>query len=209
MIIQLLHQYGYVIVALFVGLESLGVPLPGESTLIAAAVYAGSSHQLGIVLIACVAAAAAVIGDSAGFLLGRKFGESLLGRRRRFLHVSEDHLAVGRYLFRRHGGRIVFFGRFFTVLRTYAAFLAGVTQMPWRRFVMFNAAGGVLWASLYSFGAYALGSTANTLGQALFIAGTALTVVLGVITTVLTRRYYRLLLSRAKAEDRPRALLPV
>ena len=140
---QPIQTYGYWAVFLAVGLESLGVPIPGETTLIAAALYAGSTHRLNFVTLGIVAAAAAIVGDNIGYLIGRFGGYRLLRRYGHYVRVDEAKLKVGRYLFDRHGGKVVFFGRFISVLRTYAAFLAGVNMMVWRRFLLYNAAGGI------------------------------------------------------------------
>jgi membrane protein DedA with SNARE-associated domain len=139
---HLLQSYGYYAVFVFIALESLGIPLPGETTLIAAAIYAGSTGHLNIVVVFLVAAAAAVLGDNAGYWIGRSGGQRLVNRYGRFVRLDATKMKIGRYLFARHGGKVVFFGRFVTVLRTYAAFLAGLNTMHWRRFTAFNAAGG-------------------------------------------------------------------
>ena len=122
---HLLQSYGYLAVLLFVGLESMGIPLPGETMLIGAAVYAGSTHNLNIALIGLVAAAATIAGDNAGFWLGQHAGTRLVRRYGRWVRLDSRKLKVGRYLFDRHGGKVVFVGRFIVVLRTYAAFSPG------------------------------------------------------------------------------------
>src|SRR5713226_2317064 len=207
MLNHFLQTYGYLAVVAFVGLESLGVPLPGETMLVAAALYAGTTHQLSVAVIAAVAAVAAIAGDNVGYALGRTGGQRLVSRYGRYIHLTGSRLAVGRYLFRRHGGKVVFYGRFVSVLRTYAALLAGVNRMPWGRFVAFNAAGGVLWALTFSFGAYQLGSAATGIGNILTYVGLALTVVLTVVITLLTRRSFAQLESRVAEEDKQMALV--
>jgi membrane protein DedA with SNARE-associated domain len=156
---HLLTQYGYAAVFLLVMIESLGIPLPGETMVITAALYAGATHNLDVVLIWAVAAAAAIIGDNIGFAIGRFGGYRFLLRYGRRIRIDEAKLKVGRLVFERHGGKVVFFGRFVSILRTYAAFLAGVNRMEYSRFFAFNAAGGVIWAAIYSFGFYYAGST--------------------------------------------------
>jgi membrane protein DedA with SNARE-associated domain len=187
-IMHLLQSYGYFVVFAFVALESVGLPLPGESTLIAASVYAGSTHHLNVTVIAVVAAAAAIIGDNGGYGLGLKGGPELVRRYGHYVRLDESKLKVGRYLFDRHGGKVVFFGRYVTVLRTYAAFFAGLTRMPWLRFTAFNAAGGILWAGIYSFGSYGLGNAATKVGQTVALIGLAATVILTLAAVVLLRR---------------------
>lgn len=151
---QWLMDYGYLAVFVVVGVESIGVPVPGETMLIVASLYAGSTHNLSIVLIVLVAAAGAIVGDNIGYTVGRHGGWRLLRRYGHRVGVDERRLKLGRYLFLRHGGKVVFFGRFVGILRTYAAALAGANHMPFPRFFSFNATGGLIWASIYGFGYY-------------------------------------------------------
>jgi membrane protein DedA with SNARE-associated domain len=153
----LLSRYGYLILAAFVGIESIGIPFPGETMLVAAAIYAGHTHRLELLPVILAASAGAVIGDNIGFTLGRLGGYPLLRRYGHYIRLNPRKLKVGQYLFLRHGGKVVFFGRFVSLLRTWAAFLAGANRMHWRRFLAFNAAGGVIWASIFAVGGYYLG----------------------------------------------------
>jgi membrane protein DedA with SNARE-associated domain len=196
---HLLQSYGYVAVFAFIALESLGIPLPGETTLIAAALYAGSTHHLNIALVALIAAAAAIIGDNAGFWLGERGGARLVRRYGRWVRLDARKLKVGRYLFARHGGKVVFFGRFVSVLRTYAAFFAGLNGMRRSRFFAANAAGALVWSAGCAFGAYALGSAATQVGTAITFIGLALTAALTVILAVVMKRSMRRLEQRAEA----------
>jgi membrane protein DedA with SNARE-associated domain len=143
---HLVQSYGYYAVFALIALESMGIPLPGETALIAAALYSGTTHHLRIVVLAVVAGSAAVIGDNAGYWIGKTGGQRLAERYGRYVHLDRSKLMVGRYLFARHGVKVVFFGRFVAVLRTYAAFFAGVSMMRWPRFLVANAVGGLLWA---------------------------------------------------------------
>jgi membrane protein DedA with SNARE-associated domain len=201
MLTHFVGAYGYLAVILFVGLESMGLPLPGESTLIAAALYAGATHHLNIVAVGLVGAAAAIVGDNLGYAFGRTCGQRLVQRYGRYVHLTESRMAVGRYLFRHRGGNVVLFGRFIAFLRTFAAFLAGMNRMPWRRFLVSNAAGGVLWAGLWSFGAYQLGNAAATVGTMVTVVGIALTILVTIVMVVLLRRSYAKLAARAAAEE--------
>jgi len=149
-----LATYGYWAIAGTVGLESVGIPLPGETILIAAAALAGATHQLNIVWIIVAAAAGAIVGDSIGFWIGRNLGLSLLKRYGGHVGLSAPRLKLGRYLFLRHGGKVVFFGRFISLLRTLAALFAGANRMHWPRFLVFNASGGIVWATAYGLSAY-------------------------------------------------------
>lgn len=160
---RLLTRYGYAAVFGFVMVESLGVPFPGETMVIAAALYAGATHNLSPWLIWAGASLGAVIGDNVGFGIGHWGGYRLLRRHGRRVRLDEAKLKVGRLVFERHGGKVVFFGRFVSILRTYAAFLAGTNRMRWPRFLSFNAAGGIVWAGVYAFGFYYLGSALNHL----------------------------------------------
>jgi membrane protein DedA with SNARE-associated domain len=187
---QLIASFGYLAVFVLVGIESLGIPLPGETALITAAIVAGQTHRLSPWLIFLVASAGAIIGDNIGYWIGDKGGYRLVrhieqrgipiwfGRRRRVHPVDEQNLKIARYLFDRHGSKVVFLGRFVSVLRTYAAFLAGVNRMHWRRFFVANAAGGIIWAAFYTFGAYLAGA-------ALQRASGTITLVTGIVAAVL------------------------
>jgi membrane protein DedA with SNARE-associated domain len=161
---HLLATYGYWVVLLFVAIESTGIPFPGETILLVAAIYAGATHHasgaphLAIVLVIVAAATGAIVGDNLGFWLGREGGYRLLRRYGHLLRLDERKLKLGQYLFLKHGGKVVFFGRFVAVLRAWAAFLAGTNRMPWPRFLVFNAAGAVVWATLYGVGGYVLGN---------------------------------------------------
>ncbi len=182
---QLVATYGVWAVLFFVAIESMGVPVPGETILLVAAVYAGATHQLSIALVIAAAAAGAVAGDNLGYLIGRQGGERLLRRVGPALRLTAGRLTLVRYLFRRHGGKAVFFGRFVAVLRVFAAFLAGVAHMPWRRFALANAAGGIVWATLMGLLGYGLGaSVAGPLGS----IGLALGAVIVVAGVVVLRR---------------------
>ncbi len=154
----LLVHYGYGLVGLVVMLESMGAPLPGESLLIGTALYCATTHKLDIGWVILVAIVGAVMGDNLGYLIGRSLGFRALARWGRHVGLTEERLTLGRYLFRRHGGKVVFFGRFIAVLRTFAALLAGANRMPWSSFLLWNALGGIGWAGGYTMAAYLLGS---------------------------------------------------
>lgn len=178
---RFLGQFGYAAVFGFVGIESLGIPLPGETMLISAALYAGVTHRLNIAAVVAVAAAGAIIGDNIGFGIGHWGGYRLLFRYGRYIRFNVARIKLARYLFQRHGGKVVFFGRFVSVLRTYAAFLAGTARMPWPRFLLFNASGGIIWATGYGVGAYLAGDRIRNLSAPvdLALAGVAIVVVVG------------------------------
>ncbi len=150
--------YGYLAVAVIIGLESMGIPLPGETLLVAAAVYAAHNPDLNILFVVLAAIAGAIIGDNAGYWLGGRFGYPLLKRYGPRFGVPENRIRLGQYLFDRYGFWVVFLGRFVALLRILAAFLAGVNRMHWVQFFLANALGGILWSCVFGFGAYYFGT---------------------------------------------------
>lgn len=154
---DLIQAYGLWVLFAVVMLESMAVPMPGETALVTAALYAGSTHRIGILPVVIVAATAAVVGDNIGYLIGRSIGLRFIMRYGRYVRLNEARLKVGQYLFLRHGGKIVFFGRFVAFLRAFAALLAGANNMCWLYFLMMNALGGLCWASLFGGSAYLFG----------------------------------------------------
>jgi membrane protein DedA with SNARE-associated domain len=195
-----LSSYGYLVVFLLVMVESIGVPVPGETALIGAALYAGSTHNLEIWGVIGVAIAGAVLGDNIGFSIGRYGGAKLLVRYGHKVHLHEGRLKIGIWLFRRHGGKVVFWGRFVSILRTWAAFLAGANHMEWVRFLFFNAAGGVVWATLYGVAYYEFGGSLRKLSTTIdIVIGVAGTVIL-VAFVIWTKRKETELEERAEQE---------
>ena len=154
---HLIHAYGLLTVAAVVGLECIGFPLPGETALLAAAIYAGTKHDLNIVSVIITAAAAAIVGRMIGYVIGREYGYWLLLRYGNYVRMTESRIKLGQYLFLRHGGKIVFVAQFVPVLRTFAGVFAGANVMPWRDFLVANVVGAVIWAVTYGYAAYALG----------------------------------------------------
>jgi len=142
---QVLLSAGLWLLFLFVMLESAGIPLPGETALIAAAILAERGHYA-IWEVIAIAATAAIIGDNGGYWVGRIWGRKLLKRWKRLERFSERVLPPAEKFFQAHGGKTVFIGRFVAILRFTAAWLAGVTRMEWWRFLLWNAAGGICWA---------------------------------------------------------------
>ncbi len=156
--IGLLHAYGYAGLALVVGLESLGLPVPGEGLLIMAAVYAGTTHDLNPYQVGVAAALGSIVGQMLGYGIGLGVGYRLLRRYGDRIGLSWRRLALGRLLFRRHGVKVVIVARFVIVLRVIAAILAGANRMPLQRFVIANVVGSVAWAAFYSVSASMLGT---------------------------------------------------
>lgn len=196
----LLDQYGYWVVFAGILLESTGLPLPGESLMIAAAVYAATTGHMNIFLIVPLAALGAICGDQIGYGFGRWIGVALLQRWGRRFGLSDDRLALGRFLFRRYGGWVVFLGRFVAFLRTFAALLAGANRMAWHSFLLWNALGGIGWTALYGFGAYGLGEGVQRLSGPV---GIGLGVVGGfalLVAVVFVKRNEKRLLEEARRE---------
>ena len=200
-IADLIQTYGLWILFGVVMLESMGVPLPGETALVTSALYSCATRQVDITAVVGIAALAAIVGDNLGYLVGRSIGLRLITRYGRYVALDERRLKLGQYLFRRHGGKIVFFGRFVAFLRAFAAVLAGANLMPWRHFLVMNALGGILWASLFGFGACLLGEemkrVAGPVGLLLLVAALGI-MVAGVL---FFRRHERELEQRAEADS--------
>ncbi len=160
-IANIVSHWGYTAVFLLVGIESFGVPSPGESVLIAAAVVAAKG-ELNIFLLLALAMAGGIIGDNIGFWVGRWIGFPLLCRYGSHLRMGPRRLKLLQYLFLRYGKLIVFVGRFVMILRAWEAFLAGADWMPWSRFAMVNASAVGLWTVVWGLGSYVLGQASSS-----------------------------------------------
>jgi membrane protein DedA with SNARE-associated domain len=180
---------GYPLLFLLVMAESGGVPVPGETALITGAVLA-SRGQLKIELVIVLAAAAAIVGDNLGYLIGRKGGRWLLERPGRFSRQRLEVLETGEPFFEKHGPKAVFFGRFILGLRVWASWLAGATRMHWRSFAFWNACGGICWATGVGLLGYYLGHSASNAIQAFGLYGLA-AFVLAVGGVVVAHRRHR------------------
>ncbi|MBF6590624.1 MAG: VTT domain-containing protein [Ktedonobacterales bacterium] len=199
---HLITTYGYWAVLVGVAIESTGIPFPGETMLLLAAIYAGSTHQLFIGFIIAAAAAGAILGDNLGFWVGREGGYRLVRRFGHLVHLNERKLKLGQYLFMRHGGKVVFFGRFVSILRTWAAFLAGTNRMTWPRFLVFNGLGGIIWATLYGLGGYLLGDNVRRIQGSVGIILSVAAVLALLIFFIFLRRNVR------RLEDEAERALP-
>jgi membrane protein DedA with SNARE-associated domain len=196
---HLIATYGYWAVAGFIALECLGIPVPGEATLIAAAVAGGTFHALNIWGVVGAASAGAIVGGTIGFWIGRELGFRLVVGYGKYIGLTEARIKLGQYLFLRHGGKVVFFGRFAAVLRAFAAFLAGVNCMPWPRFLVFNAAGAIVWAATYGFGAWYLGKEITRLAEPAAIALAIVVVIAAIGSFAFLYRHEAQLQARAEA----------
>jgi undecaprenyl-diphosphatase len=168
---------GYLTLGGLVGLESLGVPVPGETALITAGVLARHG-QLDIVLVIVVAALGAIIGDNIGYLIGRTGGRALLERNGPFERRRKELLQKGEPFFERHGPKAVFLGRWVSGLRIAAAWLAGISRMRWHIFLFWNALGGIAWATSVGLLSYFLGPTVERILKTFGLVGVAIVVAL-------------------------------
>ena len=174
-IISATSGLGYLLPAL-IGLESMGVPSPGETALVLAAVLA-SQGKLNIELVIVIAAASAIVGDNLGYLLGRHFGRDVLELRGPFHHRRARLIAVGDRYFERHGAKTVFIGRWIALIRFVTAWLAGINGMRFRTFFAWNAMGGITWAIAYGLvGYYGGDAVAHVLERVGIVAAVVLVV---------------------------------
>jgi len=196
---QLISADGYWWLGVMIALESVGLPLPGELTLLVAAGYAGTTHRLDIGFVIATAAAGTIIGANLGFWIGQKVGYPLLLRFGPYVGLNEARIKVGQYLFLRFGDKVVFFGRFVAFLRTVSAPLAGLNRMPWRRFFGATTVGGIAWAIIYGLGAFYLGKEMGKFAHS-FAIGLGVAGAIGVVVMFLTlRRHEAALVSNAEA----------
>jgi len=161
-LIKIPAHLGYVALFALVGVESAGVPVPGETALIASGVLA-QRGQLSIELVICFAAAAAIVGDNIGYMIGRHGGRRLLERPGPFEHQRREIIARGEPFFERHGAKAVFLGRWIAWLRITSAWLAGINHMHWPTFLFWNALGGIAWATSVGLLAYFVGHAAENI----------------------------------------------
>lgn len=168
-------------------MEDFGVPAPGETILIAAALYAGAG-QLNIAAVIAIGIAATVLGDNAGYLIGRTGGQALVDRYGRYVLLTPERYEKAKRFFTRHGGKVVTIARFFEGLRQANGMIAGTTQMPWRRFLAFDSLGPGLWVGLWAGVGYTAGNHITTIyTQVNHYSGYLLTA-LGVLIVLLVVR---------------------
>jgi len=161
-LVDLFARYGYAAVFVGVFLENAGLPVPGETALLAGAAL---SHygRLALPWVIVTAMTAAILGDNLGFLLGRRFGRGFLERHGRRVGLTAPRLAMFDRFFHRHGARTIFIARFVTGLRVFGAVLAGASDLPWPTFLFWNATGAVAWSITFGVVGYALGRSWDTL----------------------------------------------
>jgi membrane protein DedA with SNARE-associated domain len=186
---HLVKVSGYPLLFLLVMAETSGLPIPGETALIAAAALA-SKGTLQIEVVIAIAAVAAIVGDNIGYLIGRKGGRWLLERPGFMYRQRVRVIEVGEPFFERHGPKAVFFGRFLLGLRVWASWLAGATRMRWRSFFLWNALGGITWATAVGLAAYFLGHSAGSAVETFGLIGLA-AVLLFLLSVLLVHRRHR------------------
>jgi membrane protein DedA with SNARE-associated domain len=184
-VIHLVENYGLIVLFLLVGMESAGIPLPGETALITAGVLASRGH-FEIEWVIAVAAAGAILGDNVGYWIGREGGTRLLARWGWTRRLRDRFIPPAERFFRRHGGKTIFLARFVAVLRVAGAWVAGISKMPWWRFLVWNAAGGICWAILVGLVSFYLGEAAAHSIQrwGLIGGGVALVLAIGIFLAV-------------------------
>jgi membrane protein DedA with SNARE-associated domain len=196
---ELVHHYGLIALFLVVMLESGGVPMPGETALIAAAIFA-SQGKLDLVEVIAVAAVAAIIGDNLGYWVGRTLGRKALDYTAPLRRVRDSVLPWAERFFKRHGAKTIFLARFFSVLRVTAAWIAGMSHMHWWTFFFWNAAGGICWAVLVGLVSYYAGhAAADAINRYGLWAGVAIAalVAIGLVGT----HFWRKRMLRAETES--------
>ena len=182
---HLVHAYGLLVVAGFIGLEALGLPLPGETALIVGSVIAGRTHELNIVAVILVAAGASVLGRVFGYAIGARFGYWLLLRYGSYVRITEPRIKLGEYLFLRYGSAIIIIAQFVPFLRPVAGILAGANRMPWHNFLLASTVGAILWALFFGIGAYWFGREFAHLAESWwFLRGPSGWVVFGVAALI-------------------------
>ncbi|WP_432031544.1 DedA family protein [Streptomyces antibioticus] len=200
----------YAVVGLVIGLESLGIPLPGEIILVSAALLSSQHAGIDPFVLGAVASTGAVIGDSIGYAIGRKGGRPLLAwLGKKFpRHFSEGHIATAERSFEKWGMWAVFFGRFVALLRIFAGPLAGVLRMPYWKFLIANVLGGILWAGGTTAVIYYVGVVAESWLKRFSWLGLVLAVLIGV-TSMLVIKRKAAKQSAAPAEETPAEAEPV
>jgi membrane protein DedA with SNARE-associated domain len=191
----------YAVVALVIGLESLGIPLPGEIILVSAALLSSQHGGIDPLVLGACASAGAVIGDSIGYAIGRKGGRPLLAwLGRKFpRHFSEGHVATAERSFQKWGMWAVFFGRFVALLRIFAGPLAGVLRMPYWKFLIANVLGGIVWAGGTTAVIYYVGVVAEDWLKRFSWLGLVVAVLIGVASMLIVKRRA----SRTQPEPEP------
>lgn len=184
----LLEDHGYLAVGALVLLDNCGIPVPGQTILVAAAVYAGTG-RLSFPAVLAVALVAAVVGDALGYLVGRAGGRAFVHRWGRYVLLTPARFQRAEDFFGRHGAAVVTWARFVDILRQTNGIIAGTVGMPWRRFMVFNLVGAVLWTGVWAGLGYAAGMHIGTIYAAFARSQILVLAVLGVLAVVLLARH--------------------
>jgi len=198
----LLNDYGYLALGGLILVEDFGVPAPGESILIAASVYAGAG-RLNIVAVGVIAVLAAVVGDNIGYLIGRSGGHALVLRYGKYVLLTRERLDKAERFFGRYGGQIVVVARFIEGLRQLNGIIAGIVEMPWPRFLVFNTIGAVLWVGVWSTVGYLAGNNIGSVYETITRYSLYLLIALVVLAGAWILR--AVLRRRRRARDRRQA----
>ena len=185
-ILDVAETVGYPLVFALIAIETMGIPVPGETALITAGIVA-SRGRLEIEVVIALAAAAAILGDNVGFAIGRKLGRRVLTAPGPLLHHRRRVIAVGEPFFDRHGPKAVFLGRWVTGLRITAAWMAGVTRMSWPTFLFWNALGGIAWATSIGLLAFFVGHSAEKIIHIAGLGGVVAVVLGGLVVWLVLR----------------------
>ena len=197
---ELIHQYGAWIVFALVFLESIGLPLPGEAILVSAAIFAGTTQELSIVLVLFAAIIGAILGSIIGFWIGDRYGYPLLLRYGSYIGLTETRIKIAQYLFRRQGVIVVLIARFVAVMRSVVGFIAGANRMPFTNFMIANSAGAAGWALFYGLGAYYLGKGVEEFAKPFALALALIAAVVVVSAIIYWRRIERQLADAAERD---------
>ncbi|GAA2715800.1 DedA family protein [Actinoplanes palleronii] len=153
----LLDRWGYLAIAAVIGVESFGVPAPGQTIMVAASIYSGTG-RLNIYVVALISFIAAVVGDNIGYWIGLRGGRKVVDRFGKYIFVTPERLEKAEQFFARRGNRIIVVARFIDGLRQLNGVIAGITNMPWKTFLIYNAIGAALWVGWWTTVSYLLGS---------------------------------------------------
>jgi len=188
-VIELIKTYGYWVVGVGIFLECMGVPFPGETSLILGGVAASLGH-LNLALVIIIASSAAVLGDNMGYFVGKKFGRKIIKKFEKFPLFHYKHIERAEKFFKAHGNKTVFIGRFTAILRTYSALFAGIFDMHYSTFFFYNLTGGVLWSIIFGFVGYFIGNNLPLLGQIITNFNLAFLIIVGLAVILLLARHF-------------------
>jgi membrane protein DedA with SNARE-associated domain len=202
-----LEHYGYWAILALILVEDFGIPVPGETVLIAGAIFAGSG-RLNVVALGLVAFAAAVLGDNIGYLIGRFGGRALISRYGKYVFLTPERLDKAEAFFGRHGGKIISIARFIDGLRQANGLIAGITEMHWLKFLAYNAVGAALWVGTWVTIGYFAGQHITTIYNdvtkySLYAVIAAVVVIAALIFARVRRRRGQKQAEAAAADDSP------